>query len=193
MLNYLAGLFLGISLAAPPGPMNGLIAAESLASAKRGSLTGAGAMTADATLMIVSLEEYELLRRITNYFYPVGAAVMLVMAISVAREGPTASVKGRTPTTFLYAKGYFMGITNPFQIGWWMTAGTTFIGIFGPASALGLFSAISAWILVFPQVINRSGKYGGSTAYSVIKWASVLTMLAFSAYFLYVGFASFTR
>jgi len=90
---------------------------------------------------------------------------MLVMAISVAREGPTASVKGRTPTTFLYAKGYFMGITNPFQIGWWMTAGTTFIGIFGPASALGLFSAISAWILVFPQVINRSGKYGGSTAY----------------------------
>ncbi|MGC8636497.1 MAG: LysE family translocator, partial [Thermoprotei archaeon] len=37
---------MGFTLAAPPGPMNALIANEATRSAKKGSLVGAGAMTA---------------------------------------------------------------------------------------------------------------------------------------------------
>lgn len=47
-LLYLpVGVILGLSIAAPPGPMNALIANSSLKSPLHGTSVGAGAMTAD--------------------------------------------------------------------------------------------------------------------------------------------------
>lgn len=49
-MNYLVtvfGLALGLSLAAPPGPVNSVIASESLRSKIHGVSVGLGAMTAD--------------------------------------------------------------------------------------------------------------------------------------------------
>ncbi len=50
-----SGLLLGYGLAVPPGPMNALIAAWSLRSFRHGFAAGAGAMSADFLLMLLTL------------------------------------------------------------------------------------------------------------------------------------------
>jgi threonine/homoserine/homoserine lactone efflux protein len=56
--SLFSGLFLGYSLGVPPGPMNALIAAWSLRSFRHGFAVGAGAMSADLPLMLLTITLY---------------------------------------------------------------------------------------------------------------------------------------
>jgi len=56
--SLFSGLLLGYSLAVPPGPMNALIAAWSLRSFRHGFAVGAGAMSADFLLMLLTLHHW---------------------------------------------------------------------------------------------------------------------------------------
>lgn len=80
-------------------------------------------------------------------------------------------------------------MTNPYQVAWWVTAGLSFIGAFGLESVAGLFTAIIIWITAFPIAIHLGRRYGGGTAFTIIKITSALAILGFSAYFIYVGIA----
>jgi|GEM_PF-7422 len=180
MLTYAAGLLLGFSLAAPPGPMNGLMASRSLSSAKKGALTGAGAMTADLMFMLLSFEASRLLGSYKEFFYGAGAAAMAYLALATIRKkSETAEATAGTP----YLEGLLAGITNPFQVSWWLTVGTGFVSAFGVQGVLGLFSALAIWILVFPLAVSSAGRLWGPKAWSAVRWASVLVMSAFSVYF----------
>src|SRR5208337_1568989 len=54
--SLVAGILIGLSLAVPPGPMNAIIAAESVRkSYVNGIKLGMGAMTADAIFLAVTL------------------------------------------------------------------------------------------------------------------------------------------
>ncbi|MDP7975263.1 MAG: LysE family translocator [Thermoprotei archaeon] len=181
MLTWAAGILLGFSLAAPPGPMNGLIAFQSLSSPKKGTLTGAGAMTADLMFMLLSLEVSRLLISYRKFFYVAGAGAMIYLALLTSKRRAGTS---RASAGMPYVEGLLAGITNPFQVGWWLTVGTGFISAFGTQGVLGLFSAILVWILAFPMVVSSAGRFWGSKAWSAVKWASVLVMSTFAIYFL---------
>ncbi|GGP21258.1 lysine transporter LysE [Thermocladium modestius] len=187
MLRFFLGMALGFSLAVPPGPMNALIAAESLRSPRHGTLVGAGAMTADAILMIISLLLYQLIKPFIDYIYLAGGAIMMYLAYGVVHSAP-AQVSGKPSVS--YVKGVMMGITNPFQVGWWVTAGLSFISVFGIESVAGLFTAIIIWITVFPVLVNLGKKYGGSTAFTIIKIISAAAIIGFGIYFLVIGMDS---
>ncbi len=185
MLNFLIGMMLGFSLAVPPGPMNALIAAESLKSPIHGTMVGAGAMTADAILMTISLLLYQLVKPFVYYIYLAGGAIMIYLAYNVLTSQPTQS--NNKDITISYTKGIIMGITNPYQISWWITAGLSFISIFGLESILGLFIAIITWIIVFPIVINLGSKYGGPKTYTITKLITAVAIISFGLYFLING------
>jgi len=185
MLNFLIGMMLGFSLAVPPGPMNALIAAESLKSPIHGTMVGAGAMTADAILMTISLLLYQLVKPFVYYIYLAGGAIMIYLAYNVLTSQPTQS--NNKDITISYTKGIIMGITNPYQISWWITAGLSFISIFGLESILGLFIAIITWIIVFPIVINLGSKYGGPKTYTIAKLITAVAIISFGLYFLING------
>lgn len=185
MLNFLIGMMLGFSLAVPPGPMNALIAAESLKSPIHGTMVGAGAMTADAILMTISLFLYQLVKPFVYYIYLAGGAIMIYLAYNVLISQPIQS--NNKDITISYTKGIIMGITNPYQISWWITAGLSFISIFGLESILGLFIAIITWIIVFPIIINLGSKYGGSKTYTIIKMITAVAIISFGLYFLIKG------
>lgn len=54
--SLVAGILIGLSLAVPPGPVNAIIAAESVKkSYLNGMKVGLGAMTADATFLVITL------------------------------------------------------------------------------------------------------------------------------------------
>ncbi len=177
--SYLLGIVLGLSLAGPPGAVNSVIANESLKSKLHGTSVGAGAMSADFTffLIVYFLKNYINIS-ILKFIYIIGGLFMLYLGYAVLRSRmPAKSKKGN------YFIGLSMGLTNPFQILWWLTAGFFLLRELSIFSIAGLFSGIIIWIFSFPYAVNRFGyKYE-----RYIKIVSATIIFTFAVYILYSG------
>ena len=147
-----AGIAFGFALAAPPGPMNAIIAEESvLRGWNAGFRAGLGAVTADATFFVLALigvvavvERFPTLR---GAMVGAGGLLMLYFAYGAARGaessfrpdedtgaddasiGSTRSDGGRAGDTGDLAhstgfrKAFVLALTNPYQILFWLTIG----------------------------------------------------------------------
>ncbi|MFP3223163.1 MAG: LysE family translocator, partial [Nitrososphaeria archaeon] len=51
-----------------------------------------------------------------------------------------------------------MGITNPYQIAWWISFGIAMLDKFGLQSGMGFFSGILIWIITYPYIFEKVGK-----------------------------------
>ena len=184
LVLILYGLALGFSLTVPPGPMNALIASQTATRGLRnGILTGAGAMTADMMLGVTVYAAKSLvdMHSVIKSLYLLGGAVLIILTYSMLRRGntlPPEELKSRT-----YSRAVVIGITNPFQILWWLTAGIAFAYLGGMVLLAALFTAVAVWIVVFPVLISTGTRKhpGASRAVSV---ASAAIMLLFACYFL---------
>lgn len=155
----LAGLALGFSLTVPPGPMNALIANRSMSSLRAGVMTGLGAMTADAVLgTIVYVVHAEVdLGTWVRWLEAIGAVVLAAMVYRLLRERRTA-VAPTASDVRVYSEALVVGVTNPFQVLWWVTAGLAFAYVGGAALFLGLFTAIAVWVVVFPYALTEGAR-----------------------------------
>ncbi len=187
------GIFFGLSLAAPPGPVNALMALEAAGRGnRRGTLVGAGALTADAvffalTALLGSRLEPGRAGRVA--LYVLGAVVLAIFAYLALRSGrslptPAAGTQGTSPDPRPYVKGLTMGLTNPFQIIWWLTVGLSIIVLFGLSFVGGLFLGILAWIFLFPWGIAAAQRRFRSL-YRWIVYASAAIILAFAGWSLF--------
>jgi len=148
LVTGLAGSIFGLALAAPPGPMNAVIAEESVVGGFRAGVTaGLGAMVADATFFVLSVlgvvaivQEATLLQ---GTMVGVGGVLMLYFAIDAVRE------LDRTFTTFDedattraghsgdrldgrgFRRAFVLALTNPYQIIFWLTVG---VGLLTPGT-----------------------------------------------------------
>ena len=133
-----AGVVFGLALAAPPGPMNAVIAEESVVRGwSAGFRAGLGAMSADAVFFVLSLvgvvafvDQFPTVRGV---MVGVGGLLMLYFAYGAARElGETfessdeaAADGGETGAGF--RKAFVLAITNPYQILFWLTIGVALL------------------------------------------------------------------
>ncbi len=177
------GLALGFSLTVPPGPMNALMAARSVGSFRRGFWTGLGAMSADLVLgSAVYLFQSEIdLASVVRFIYAIGAGVMVVLAYRVLVQRPVGRPV-ETAEIRTYTSALAVGLANPFQILWWLTAGVAFAYLGGIVLLAGLFGAIAIWIVAFPYAMHAGVRRfpGAERAVTVI---SGLILVAFAAYF----------
>ena len=179
----LVGYVLGLSLAAPPGPVNAVIMNESSKSILHGTSVGVGAMTADFIYLIVLYFGRAAIPPFAfKYLYIFGAAVMVYLAISVIRSRmPSKTPKGN------YIVGLTMGITNPFQIIWWVTVGLFLIEKMTLLSVAGFFVGVLTWITAFPYAMHKVG-----SRYSpLLRVFSFVILVAFAVVMLYYGVRSF--
>ncbi len=190
---FLSGAILGISIAAPPGPVNAAAAYQVTKSWLAGWLTLLGATTADVvfflltyfglTALIASGEARDLL-------FVVGGGFMLYLAFSTlrrAKEPPrTGPVGGGR---FPYLLGLTIGLTSPFQMAWWIAVGVGMISSFGLSIVLGFFAGILAWTLSFSALL-RKGVMRYRAIYPVLVYGSGLILLVFGAWFLYTAISS---
>jgi threonine/homoserine/homoserine lactone efflux protein len=131
--SLLAGVVFGLALAAPPGPMNAIIAEESVNNGwLAGARTGLGAMTADAVFFVGSLlgvvtfvERFPAVRAV---MVGVGGVLMCYFAYGAVRDAmgdvetvPTDGAATRAATGF--RKAFVLALTNPYQILFWLTIG----------------------------------------------------------------------
>jgi threonine/homoserine/homoserine lactone efflux protein len=178
------GLVLGFSLTIPPGPMNAFILARSARSLREGVTAGLGAMSADLVLGVVvySLRSVLDLSSELRWVYLIGAAMMVYLGVSLLRTsaGPAPEETAGLRT---YTSALGLGLSNPFQIVWWLTAGLAFAYFGGLVLFVGLFGAIAVWIVVFPWAVHRGTERRPELARAIIV-GSALVIFGFAAYFL---------
>jgi len=134
-----AGVVFGLALAAPPGPMNAVIAEESVLRGRfAGFRAGLGAATADAIFFLLAylgvvavVESLPLLR---GLMVAVGGVLMLYFAVGAARgarasfrptSGDEPSIEGGKG----FRKALVLALTNPYQVLFWLTVG---VGLLRP-------------------------------------------------------------
>ena len=177
------GLALGFSLTIPPGPMNALIAARSVVSLRAGVVTGCGAMSADLILgvLVYALRSEVDLSSAVRWVYVVGALVMAFLGVRLlshtAAESAPAPAGVRT-----YSQAILVGLSNPFQIVWWLTAGLAFAYLGGLVLFVGLFAAVAAWVVGFPYALHVGTRGRPGVARAVV-YGSAAIMFAFAVYF----------
>ena len=80
-----------------------------------------------------------------------------------------------------YALGLSMGLTNPYQIAWWLSVGLASISSFGPFVAVGFFVGIIVENTIYATVL----KFGFSRLKEFEWWVLIATsfvLLAFGAW-----------
>jgi threonine/homoserine/homoserine lactone efflux protein len=146
--SLLAGAIFGLALAAPPGPMNAVIAEESVLNGwTAGVRAGLGAMSADATFFVLALLGLVgIVQRaptVRGAMVAVGGGLMLYFAYgaasgafttgaavdghresaAVAESGTNSETAARDETSRGFRKAFVLAITNPYQLVFWLTVG----------------------------------------------------------------------
>ena len=190
LVSFGAGILLGLSIAAPPGPANAMIATHAVTRKHwwAGTLVGFRAMTADATFLVVT---YLVGRAVQPseaaliVVYVLGAFVMFFFAYGASKawKKPPVERLQEVRPTHSYLSGLAIGLTNPYQILWWLTAGIAFIQSVGPAIVAGFFCGIVMWTLSFPWALGYAGKRIDRAYYAVLLFALV-TLVVLGAWLL---------
>lgn len=181
------GLLLGFSLTIPPGPMNAFIASYSTRAYREGLTAGVGAMSADGILgvLVFALRSLLDLSSVLRWVYFLGAGAMACYGILLLKRAsgpPTVDTAGlRT-----YTSALGLGLSNPLQIVWWLTAGLAFAYLGGLVLFVGLFGAIAVWVVAFPFAVHLGARSRPRVARAVVV-VSGMVIFAFAAYFLYLA------
>jgi|APHM01.1.fsa_nt_gi Putative threonine efflux protein len=147
-----AGVVFGLALAAPPGPMNAVIAEESVLRGWRsGFFAGLGAMVADLCFLVLALlgavTAVERVPALRAGMVGAGGLLMLYFAYGAAADAaggvfqdadpdvtgddrdPNATTLEGSPESHGFRKAFVLAITNPYQIIFWLTVG---VGLLRP-------------------------------------------------------------
>lgn len=201
-VSLAAGALLGLSLAAPPGPMNAVIAEESVNRGWRsGFAAGVGAMTADACFFVLALAGLVTVVRdsptVRGVMVGAGGLLMLYFAYGAVKSAGSFSDTEAANDAAGFKKAFLLALTNPFQITWWLTAGVGLlspgeIAAFGvnlPATSgtltvVGFFTGILIWITGFPASLRAAGGRVDSLG-TAIAYVSALVLGYFGVTFLW--------
>jgi threonine/homoserine/homoserine lactone efflux protein len=193
-----AGLVLGLSLAAPPGPINATMA-QRVSLRKTwiaGFAVGLGAMTTDGIYLAITYlgwaDVISVIKGAIGWVYLVGGCVMMLFAALMVvqyrrRSRNTNDEKIQVKTRgahFSYILGLSMGISNPFSIAWWLSVGLASISSFGPVVVVGFFAGITIWLAIFNAVL-KLGSLRFENFELIALYVSAAVLFSFGLYFLY--------
>ena len=185
----LAGALLGLSLAAPPGPVMAIMAGASLhGRVKEAFFTACGAISADfcwLTLAVIgALAFFDDHPRWLGVLGLAGAALLLWMAWSAWGSARRGLKDSHTPGS--WKLGFFTVLTSPFSLAWWLANGALLYTSWGLPGILGLFLSLFFYSALFCVAFRWVGTRAVRAALGVA-YASVLMLLGFG---LYVGWTS---
>jgi threonine/homoserine/homoserine lactone efflux protein len=209
LATLVAGVVFGLALAAPPGPMNAIIAEESvLRGWTAGFKAGLGAMTADTIFFFLALAGVvafvQRLPLLQDAMFLVGGLLMLYFAYGAVRDARRQFRSASIPESRGFSKAFVLSLSNPYQILFWLTAG---VGLLTPGRVdvlayasdaleglvvvetghpvliVGLFGGIACWIVGFPAALTTAESRTETLA-PVVAYGSAVVLAGFGAYFL---------
>ncbi|MDZ5811974.1 LysE family translocator [Halorubrum sp. AD140] len=127
------GAVFGLALAAPPGPMNAVIAEEAVFRGwGAGTRAGLGAATADFLFFVLAYlgvaSVIQSAPRLQTAMIAVGGCLMCYFAVGAARGAresfrPTTGEDPLSEEGNGFRKALALALTNPFQVLFWLTVG----------------------------------------------------------------------
>ena len=200
---YLGYIFLGLSLAAPIGPIN---AAQLDRGIKHGFLhswlIGLGATIADALYMLlvyIGLSHFIQIPMVKTFLWSFGAFILIYTGIEslltvksfVSRD----NARDESPVKS-FISGFFMSLFNPLTILFWL-------GIYGSVLAetassfdteqlllysAAIFAGIMTWDVTMAMFSSSFRKYLNLNILIFISFLSALSLICFGLYFGYQAY-----
>ncbi|HVL88076.1 MAG TPA: LysE family transporter [Candidatus Thermoplasmatota archaeon] len=204
----LLGAGLGLSLAAPPGPV---LAFSMRRAAEHGFWPGVfvpfGAICADAThAAFVGVGVVPLLVAhpwAMKALAAAGAALMVYLAVGAFRAARTGPPDPSRPVVAArpwsrrltslgllgggFAAGYALAITSPMNLAWWVSVGTHLFAEHGIAVFAGFFGALVAYSFAFTGAVVLATQKA-ARAIPIFAAASGVVFVAFAAYLVWTLF-----
>jgi len=207
-----AGVVFGLALAAPPGPMNAVIAEEAVQRGRTSGIrAGLGAATADFCFFLLALAG--VVAAVSDHptvhaaLLVVGGCLMLYFAYGAYR-GISESFRTEAAAAGTgFQRAFVLAITNPYQLAFWLSAGvalvepgtldllahTPYVGsdlagllvvhTGSPALVAGFFGGILLWVVGFPAALTAAERRVESLA-PVVSLASAVLLAVFGVLFL---------
>ena len=180
----LAGALLGLSLAAPPGPVVAIMASASLhGRVKEALLTACGAICADfcwLTLAVLgALAFFDHHPRWLGVLGLGGAVLLLWMAWSAWTSARRGLKDSHTPGS--WKLGFLTVLTSPFSLAWWLANGALLYTSWGLPGIIGMFLSLFLYSALFCEAFRWLGKRATRAALGVA-YVSVVVLAGFGLY-----------
>jgi threonine/homoserine/homoserine lactone efflux protein len=185
----LAGALLGLSLAAPPGPVMAIMASASLhGRVRQAFFTACGAISADFCWLSLSvlgvLTIFHDHPRWLGVLGLAGAALLLWMAWGAWASARRGIQDSHTPGS--WKLGFFTVLTSPFSLAWWLANGALLYSSWGPAGIGGMFLSLIVYSALFCQAFRWLGGRAARAALGVA-YGSVFMLAGFGLYVAWTG------
>ncbi len=188
MMDFLQGMLLGLTAAVPLGPINLLIMNETLKVYKNGVSVGFGAMSADATyllLILFGLSTYFNQQALLNGLSLLGSLFLFYMAYIIYknRNEKIKKMDAHVKSSLLkhYLKGYALTLLSPYTVVFWLSVATLSLSKSHPMYIVsGMLFAIFLWITLMPYFIYRTKHLISQHMYSKIALISAVVFCLFA-------------
>jgi threonine/homoserine/homoserine lactone efflux protein len=184
-----AGALLGLSLAAPPGPVTTIMVSASLhGRARQAFLTALGAISADLCWLSLSilgvLAIFHDHPHWLGYLGLAGAALLIWMAWGAWVSARRGIQDSHTPGS--WKLGFFTVLTSPISLAWWLANGALLYTSWGLAGITGMFLSLVVYSALFCQAFRLLGTRAAKAALGVA-YASILVLAGFGLYVAYTA------
>jgi len=199
--TLLQNILLGLTLAAPIGPVNVEIIKRGLASGFREAvLTGAGAMCADATyltLIFFGLTSFLNSAFITGFLGIAGSFILVYLGAMSIKEyfKKTTQAAARQKRIFKHSfiAGFALAISSPMTIVWWTGVFGALMASQGPVktslsaflSCLSILLGCFLWVFFLAAALHGGKKIINEQLTRLISLIAGLFLVGFGIYFLY--------
>jgi threonine/homoserine/homoserine lactone efflux protein len=199
--TLLQNILLGLTLAAPIGPVNVEIIKRGLNSGFRQAfLTGAGAMCADATyltLIFFGLTSFLNNTFITNFLGTAGSFILIYLSAMSVRDffkkAAAADDRQRRIFKYSFVAGFALAISSPMTIVWWT-------GVFGALmasqgriqtslaaflSCLSILLGCFLWVFFLAAALHWGKKIINEQLTRLVSLIAGLFLTGFGIYFIF--------
>ncbi|MDQ3657588.1 MAG: LysE family translocator [Chloroflexota bacterium] len=196
------GMFIGVALAAPIGPINVEIISRGIRHGFRnGWYVGLGALTADtiyATVVVSGLTPIADRPALRMPLFLAGAAMLGWVGVSSLRSAinPATDVKREAPRgNRSYLAGFLIALLNPMGIVYWLSVGAALVAeavervgqIGTPVLVIGVFLGLLVWVTTLSVVAQVSRRFVTGNGMRWITGTSGVVILGFAIWFLVQG------
>lgn len=194
-------ILLGLTLAAPIGPVNVEIIKRGLTHGFRQAvLTGAGAMCADATyltLIFFGLTAFLNNLVVSRFLGIAGSLILICLGMMNVREYFNKAVRTDEPSGRLFshpfAAGFALAISSPMTIVWWTGVFGALMASQGPVktslsaflSCLSILLGCFLWVFFLAFALHWGKKIISERNTRLISLAAGLFLIGFGCWFFY--------
>lgn len=199
--TLLQNILLGLTLAAPIGPVNVEIIKRGLTRGFRQAvLTGAGAMCADATyltLIFFGLTAFLNNPVVSRFLGVAGSFILIYLGMMNVREYFKKTARPDEPSGRIFshpfAAGFALAISSPMTVVWWTGVFGALAASQGPVqtslsaflSCLSILLGCFLWVLFLALALHWGKKIVNERVTRLISMIAGLFLVGFGCYFFY--------